>query len=236
MRCLVAPWCDGQSFASLAVAEQRRAFPRMLPALWRALAVCPHGDLKPDAFLLDPAGFFRVLDPGVSIGGPYQRRAQPGGLDFHSRLFTTNAAHYALALPEHGPKAPQLRACGGGLEHVLETQHTFGYLDAIARPSDPHEPALADVLALGALYFQILTGESLATALELEAPLWTGFWSDSRHRPEPRHRDVLARLPRVLEDMRATPAERRFVTGLVMLEVTHASIEPLVIEALSAIP
>ena len=64
--CLVIPACEGTPLARFSLHEQREWIPDMLPALWRALAHCPHGDLSPDNLLIDPTRrFFRILDPGV---------------------------------------------------------------------------------------------------------------------------------------------------------------------------
>jgi hypothetical protein len=233
-RCLITPWCEGKSFAALTAAEQRAMFPRMLPALWRALAVCPHGDLKPDAFLLYPAGFFRILDPGVRIAGPREARPEPQ-LSFASSLVTTNAAHYLLVLPEHGPQAPRLRAPGGGLAHLLESQQRSlieAHRDHLAatQAKQPEAPAAADVAALGALYFTVLTGAPLGSLLGAE-PLWTGFWSDTGSRPDPdlvtSALAALAGVPRVLERAAVAPAEIRLCARLLMLELSDADVEPL---------
>lgn len=237
-RCLITPWCDGRSFAALPTHEQRAAFPRMLPALWRALAVCPHGDLKPDAFLLDPAGFFRILDPGVRIPGPCEARPEPQ-LSFDSALITTNAAHYLLARPEHGPQPPRLRAPAGGLAKLLERQQ-LGPLDLAMWTSPPPAPsvapAAADVVALGALYFTILTGAPLGSLLGHE-PLWIGSWRDIRSPEDPRPAAALAALagaPRVLERAALAPGEVTLCMRLLQLELGVEDLEQLAHRAAAA--
>jgi hypothetical protein len=181
---LVMPWCDALDFAGLSPDEQRRCFPRMLPALWTALAFCPHGDLKPDAFLLEAGGWFRILDPGVSVAGPARRRTSPGGFDLQSALMTSNGAHYPLLPPEHGPDAPRQRAGPPLVELLPLTRLTlFGPPPEVATGRGD-SPSAADALALGAIYFALLTERTIAGELGLEEPLWCGGWSDSmRGRP-----------------------------------------------------
>jgi len=227
---LIMPWCGGVSFATLRRDDQRRWFPAMLPALWTALAACPHGDLAPADLMLEPAhGWFRILDPGVRITGP----AYPGGLDFDSVLFTTNAAHYPLVLPEHGPDQPRLRAPGGGLAHVVEAQQLsmFGRSAAtdlaIARVAQP-APSAADVVACGAIYFHVLAGTPLISRLGIGAPLWTGFWSDTGDRPEPNPPclDAIAAgaIARAVSPTGATAAEIALCERLIRLDLDEATV------------
>ena len=183
--CLVMPACDGTTLAQLSREEQRELFPAMLPALWRALSKCPHGDLKPSSMLIDFSGrFFRILDPGVSIDGPSRKgEAKAGGLDLESRLFTTNIFYYSLLFPEQGPERPKLCAPYSGLLARLLGAYEYSSAIALARveqavhPVDGVSPAAADLVALGAIYAHILTGVPLHELLNMNAPLWSGRWS-----------------------------------------------------------
>ena len=183
--CLVIPACEGTPLARFSRHEQREWIPDMLPALWRALSHCPHGDLRPDNLLIDPTRrFFRILDPGVRIDGPSCR--VPLGLDFESALFTTNTAHYPLLLPEHGPDRPRLREpYAGVLARQLEAYSHSWSPQLFLRKTREHRghkvsPAAADLIAIGAMYTFALTGTPLHVLLRLDAPLWTGFWDYSR--------------------------------------------------------
>jgi hypothetical protein len=235
------PWCSGVSFAGLSRDEQRRWFPAMLPALWTALAACPHGDLTHEDLMLEPEhGWFRILDPGVRITGP----AYPGGLDFDSELFTTNAAHYPLVLPEHGPDQPRLRAPGGGLTHAVETQawSMFGRsaaTDTAIPPVLSPAPSAADVVACGAIYFGVLAGAPLISWLGIGAPLWTGFWSDVGDRPElhPPILDAIAAgaIARALSPTGATAAEIALCERLIRLDIDEAAVMRCAAEVTRAI-
>lgn len=249
--CLVMPWCDGTSFVTLPRAEQRRLFPAMLPALWKALAACPHGDLSPANLMLEREhGFFRILDPGVRIAGPSRAAIRGsfafggyGAFELESEMLTTNATHYPLEMPEHGPAKPQLCAPTGGLAHIVE-----GYASSLFRQwrgtvdsavVQPHMPAAADVVACGAIYFSVLAGESLASLLDIHAPLWTGFWSDSGHHPDsPRSTlDLLAggAIARALRLAGAGPAEIVLCERLVMLELDGDALTNCVTDVLRAL-
>jgi hypothetical protein len=219
--CLAMPVCTGTSFAALPRPEQRRWFPRMIPALWEALSVCPHGDLKPDSLWLDDSRrFFRILDPGVWIEGP-RRASRDAGLSFESQLMTTNAASYPLLDPEHGPKPPHLLATRCELEHALVLYDQGRSWTLAPAPPSERAPSAADVVALGAIYFAILTRASLAETLGLAVPMWCGFWRDGRGAPEDRTRDVRAalnrKLPRQLAGAGVREAEARLCVALVRL-------------------
>ena len=165
--CLVMPACEGTPLARLSRREQRDRIPEMLPALWRALSHCPHGDLNADDLLIDPSGrFFRILDPGVRIDGPSYETTW--GASFESTLFTTNAAHYPILLPEHGPGPPRLRAPYA--EVLVNYLNRTGRTD---RAGGSASPAAADMVAVGSIYVLALTGAPLLRLLDLDAPLWT---------------------------------------------------------------
>jgi hypothetical protein len=64
----VTPWHNGDAFGALERATQREMFPRMIPALWRALAAVPHGDLHPGQLIVNAArDRFVLIDPGVEL-------------------------------------------------------------------------------------------------------------------------------------------------------------------------
>jgi hypothetical protein len=199
----------------------------MLPALWVALSLCPHGDLAPDDLRIERARqMFRIFDPGVRIPGP-SRRGTLHRLDFDSELFTTNAERYPFVAPEHGPDRPRLGAPAGGLAQVVERQAQSTMQRWItaqqAAQSVVTAPSAADVVACGAIYFRVLAGASLISVLGLAAPLWAGFWSDRGDHPDPRPRciDELAggAIRRALRPTGATGAEIELCEQLIRLEL-----------------
>ena len=231
--CLVIPACEGTPLSHLSPREQREWIPDMLPPLWRALAHCPHGDLSPDNLLIDPTRrFFRVLDPGVRIHGPFYRRVPGGGgLDFESTLFTTNTAHYPLLLPEHGPDGPRLcEPYAGLLARQLEAYSHSWSPELFRRETREQRsvrvsPAAADLIAIGAMYAFALTGTPLSALLKLDAPLWSGGW-DYRGRDvlSTRRRQYLeaiegGELLRSLQSAGATPAEGELCVRLIALRI-----------------
>ena len=248
--CLVMPECQGTSIERFSRQEQRRWIPRMLPALWRALTYCPHGDLSPGDLLIDPSRrFVRILDPGVRINGPQE--LGPGEQKLFSKLFTTNVARYPLLLPEHGPDRPTLQAPYGGLIRQLDSwwRQLHWWRDTAdsaksmrGKQSDNSaSPAAADLVALGAMYAFILAAVRLDELLELEEPLWSRVGERGRLSavnrgdvtPEPTARErrcveVIERgeLSRVLRSGGATQSEAELCTGLIALHID--SLEELV--------
>ncbi len=96
---LVTPRHLGQTLDQLDRATQRRLFPRMLPALWDALAFAPHGDLSPCNLVWDRHNDrFALIDPGVALTSERKRRG-PKSLDEGLTVMTTNAVHYPLICP-----------------------------------------------------------------------------------------------------------------------------------------
>ena len=231
--CLVIPACEGTPLARLSPLEQKEWIPAMLPALWRALAHCPHGDLTPDDLLLDPTGrFFRILDPGVRIDGPARERREGDmlGLDFNSELFTTNTTHYPLLLPEHGPDHPKLTVPYPGLLSHMEAYDSGSVGDLFLceyteRPGDGASPAAADIIAVGAMYAFALTGAPLHQLLKLGAPLWSGHWTAARRGgPTYCRRRIVqtivgGELLRTLEGAGATRTEAELCVRLIALQI-----------------
>jgi hypothetical protein len=229
--CLVMPWCSGDSFASLPRADQRRLFPAMLPALLTALSACPHGDLSPANLLLDRThGLFRILDPGVRIPGP----SRPGALEFYSELLTTNAIHYPLLMPDHGPGKPRVRAGEGSLLRLLYAAEWFDLrLEPPALPVA--SPAAADAIACGAIYYGVLAGAPLVSLLGVDAPLWAVTTSTRGDSPDRRHSclDALAAgaVSRALQPTGATAAEIALCERLFNTETDSETLAWLAIEA-----
>jgi hypothetical protein len=212
----------------------------MVPALWRALTACPHGDLSPGDLMLERAqGIFRIFDPGVRIRGP-EHHGSPSSLSFESELLTTNAVHYPLLEPEAGPDRPRWCAPLDDLCKFLELQtgHLFAHAAGRQSPAPPG-PSVADVIACGAVYFAVLAGTSLAAHLGITAPLWTGLWSDWGDLPPPR-RDVFDLLvPGALTDLlRATgasAAECALCEHLVLADLDEESATRHAVDALRSL-
>ena len=232
--CLVMPECQGTPLERFSSQEQRQWIPRMLPALWRALAHCPHGDLSHGDLLIDPSRqFFRILDPGVRIDGP--RFVGDDGFKLFSTLFTTNVAHYPLLLPEHGPARPRLCAPYGGLTRQLDswTRQLTGWIDSmpsrksvrIEQSGDGASPAAADLIALGAMYAFTLTATPLHELLELDVPLWSSRgWEifDGAESPAPERCIEVIESGEFLQGLQlrgATRTEAALCVGLIALRI-----------------
>ncbi|MEZ4449698.1 MAG: hypothetical protein R3B09_09470 [Nannocystaceae bacterium] len=255
---LLMEWHEGDRLGALAPALQRALLPRMLPSLWRALAAARHGDLHPDNLILSPGRErFHLIDPGALVG--HTRREEPG---YERRLgFVTNAEHYPILPPYY---APDLRlARGDGLRGHWERYKASvslsrfapaiptAYANVMMRAVDPargdftadplapiEEPCPADLLALGVLYYRLLTGAPAFP--ELAAPGWSGLSSidDRIFGAE----GVEAALDRGVLPPRAlaadvTAAEERLALALLDLQVpSREALHDLAVAAAASLP
>jgi len=255
--CMVMPTCQGQSLSDYPRERQRKIFPSLLPALWRALTHHAHGDLSPEDVWMDRSEkFFRILDPGVCIRGhQWLRNDHPdavvGALDFRSVLFTTNVEHYPVLRPAYGDGALSCDADDGfddleaevrgylraepfslvdelsldsaqpTLFHFFERIHAYRQrYDGVPAPLP--NPCAPDVIAMGIMYFRILTGRRFLDLYPVEWPLWAGYWSDrgNRAHPFPDFADHLDVLTQALDAAtHLSVAERRLCEDLIGLQV-----------------
>lgn len=192
---LLTPWHHGDVFGTLAREKQRTLFPRMLPSFWKALSTAHHGDLHPNNIILSPdEDRFHLIDPGAML---FRNLAANGGHFGGSHMsFVTNVAHYPLLPPYDAYTSDVSLQRGDSLRghwehfkwsltvsHIAPTAPTI-YSNVLVReistdighfPAErhrpPNEPAPSDLLALGILYFRLLTNRSPFP--DLAQPAWS---------------------------------------------------------------
>lgn len=174
---LVTQWHEGPHFGASSRSERRTLFPNMLPALWDALSVARHGDLRPEHLIFIEGGRFAIVDPG-----PQYVLEDPTEMDdcAETRLrFTTNHRYYPVLPPYYAGSATD-----GGLRSQFSR-----YLHSMSRWRPPTTPGLgvgvfagtrggglvppwptgeaplaADLQAMGVIYYETLTGCGLGFA------------------------------------------------------------------------
>jgi hypothetical protein len=231
----VTPFHDAAALETLPAETRRGLFPRTLPALWDALCVRPHGDLSEGNILMAAdEQRFMLIDPGVFIG------AESAGRN----LFTTNPWNYPVLFPhEHAifgnwlgeMTLRELSALSRGeawrLRHAWEGRE-IGIGDTRART----RPTAADLMALGLMYYRILTGEELSDALGLTEPAWCGgFSSPVQNGPYEVDYSVISEaalgtIERMIDAVQAAAGVKDLLRALVLLETkTREQLEALVV-------
>jgi hypothetical protein len=211
---LVTPWHNGHAFGALDRGTQREIFPKMIPALWRALAAAPHGDVHPGQFIVTAAlDRFVLIDPGVELFVD-ERHATGDG---HSELsFLTNHEHYPVVPPYYAStfaaahRRRHFRSFIGtssGFE-VPIGPHASAVGPVIPAVHDGSAPRVADLLALGVVYYRVLTGQHPFYDGQYRYPAWYDVtMCEGRTEPRPEALAMLARevvAPRALaEDVTA---------------------------------
>ena len=187
----------GVRFSALSPERQRALFPTLLPALWMSLSAAPHGALCADAIVYDDQrGRFTLTDPSVTwwTRRPMLRdldQAYPEAGHDDRYVFWTVPAAYPLLPPQCGLPLRRDWWLGDYLDHLLRGPDLRFYGPLLscatfrqAPPQDPGEarapslPSAADLLALGVMYFQILTGRHPLPRLA-ERPAWSGPFADA---------------------------------------------------------
>lgn len=233
---LVMPWHPGPTLAELPRREQRELLPRMMLSLWRALATAAHGDLHGGNIILAPGrDRFVLIDPAVFLVDHDVHRSG----DSHSRcLFTTNSRYYPLLPSYYLPRAPlrdapsladqfeAFRWALSGCYALGPGCHAGGVTTGFAElPDGRDEPGPADLLAIGILYYEALTGEHPFIDAEFTAPGWLGAVAcDGFRNNDSGFEAALARIARPVAppDARVSdvhPAEAALAMALLELRV-----------------
>lgn len=187
MPVMVMPYYSATPLSSLPVSEQRMLFPSLLPALWKALCVMHHGDLSTGNILFNQKEYiFHLIDPGVILSST----ASGNMYSNKSTIFTTNAANYPLLPPfvdsaRLGPAPSQILP--SDLMQIIDqlvfrgihdlSSRSFSWNNSSLRAVPTTVPHCSDRLALGILYFRLLTGEELFLRHGvLDNPVWQGVF------------------------------------------------------------
>ncbi len=229
--------------------EKRVLFPRMLPALWVALSKLYHADLSETNLLLQlDQQKFHLIDPGVIITS--SRTGPTGGLVLQDEIqmsyFTTTAANYPLLAPFEDPNLDssissfyQATDLLTYLRLLVVGWRTDNIHSLVARrpqeltqaPAARARPNPSDLLALGLIYFRILTGEELFLGRPImpQTPVWMTEWNYSspsfKSSLREGYRRVLEQLEnnyftRELDSYSLKQAERKLVLALLNLEIS----------------
>ncbi len=223
MPVLVMPYHRATRLGDLPKIEQRKLFPRMLPALWSALSHTYHGDLSETNILVQPDYTqFHLIDPGIMLASIGTCASNTFfGDDYFSSILTTNAANYPLLPPFNNAVANNinnqsanalvnlqdyLRELSKKREHefidmpaadygIFNLDHPtpqwkYGERSCISlsripwpsgeatkhQSSPQTRPFPSDLLALGIIYYRILTNEDLFLGREIlpDRPAWQG--------------------------------------------------------------
>ncbi len=171
---LIMPYYEATAFSKLPSYSKRLLFPQMLPALWDALCCMHHGDLSESNILISQQqNLFHIIDPGVILSSNSDKYFG----EREQYIFTTTSANYPLLPPyshefngvgivnslrRHRPLTRDFQR----INHLLGTS-----LSEVQRRSKPSAP---DLLALGIIYYRILTGKELFLGQSIlpEKPAW----------------------------------------------------------------
>jgi hypothetical protein len=223
---LVMPYHDATPFSALPGSTKRTLFPRMMPALWDALCVLPHGDLSESNILLDRTrNGFHLIDPGVTLSSDLRDRVPRTGYEYLS-IFTTNVANYPIVPPFDRTPCWWAAGLANRLSGSTDGDATDWWnAESLAGQGPGRSPAACDLLAVGIIYSRILTGAEmfLGTSL-LPTPVWFRHHVEGRQKEEPTEARLIEALSdgylwATLEKAAATEAEKRLAHALLNLEI-----------------
>jgi hypothetical protein len=227
---LLLPRHEGRPLRELPREQIRRLLPQGLPWLWDALSAAPHGDLHEGNVLVTSSEHFVLIDPGALHFSHHTH----SGDSVSECTFTTNAEHYPILPPYYLPRVP-LAQRGGLSAHFLQLRQglsgvtQLGELTFAGGPSpllhhpaiSLGEPAPADLMALGVLYYRALTGQHPLYDAQFTQPAWLGGRCLENHRElDTGFEAALARLARPIPPPQgATPAEAALCLALLELRL-----------------
>lgn len=216
---MVMPYHDAVAFSTLPHTLKRLLLPKMLPALWDALLRMPHGDLSESNILINQTqNIFHLIDPGVVLTSDTQ---QFNGLSYIS-IFTTTAANYPV-IPPFNRQSYET----SGLISFIEKPIVQNYLkEPILAGEKLSTPAACDLLALGIIYYRILTGKEmfLGTSILPQKPAWMNSYMTPAFEDRRVYNQLIDSLSnnyiqKELEKAGILDNEKRLALGLLNLEV-----------------
>jgi len=229
---LVTPWFPGDALGALEVDVQRAMFPRMVPSLWDALAAAPHGDLHPGHLILAPArDRFALIDPGAAVYIDQRRDTGDGDV---ALVFATNLEHYPVLPPYYASTRPGVRP-RTHFEAFLNSEGGFTLF--MGPDADTTVPAISnvnailggapratDLLALGVMYYRMLTRRHPFYADEETPPAWYGVQINQGRGHAPPH--ALAMLGRGIappRDIEPRVSDAQQALCMALLDLTATS-------------
>jgi hypothetical protein len=230
----------------------------MLPALWSALCQMYHGDLS-ESNLLIKADYsrFHLIDPGVQITNAILSSTDSWAIrdDRCYSVFTTTPVNYPLLPPFDAPyleiNASKYQSLDlQGYLNVLSDRNSYvstlgasayGMFSFKSRQMDHalrstqrrSRPLPSDLLALGLIYYRILTDEELlfGQAILPEGPAWLGELPSAAYFPRCQDGSIFAAYVRVanilaenyiaraLDKHPLSRVEKQLVSALLNLQV-----------------
>ncbi|MBL0169552.1 MAG: hypothetical protein IPP90_02325 [Gemmatimonadaceae bacterium] len=192
---LVTSWQHGVQLDALTPNNQRALIPRLLPMLWRLLADTLHGDLHGSNLIVAPdQTSVALIDPGARVLRQRGRAGASEGAD--ALTFVTTPEVYpvlppyylphcslsaGLTLREHwegfvrsmtlSDQARPFRAGTNVIGRAMSRTRGRFLADEVTTAGEPHP---ADLLAIGVLYYQALTGRH-PFAHAFSIPAWAGL-------------------------------------------------------------
>ncbi len=214
---LVLPYHDAAPFSRLPISLKRITFRAMLPSLWDALCRRRHGDLSESNLLINQTrDIFHIIDPGVCLSSDTHRFAG----QTHVSIFTTTPVNYPIIPPYFGQPHEETGLVNFIRKFFLHTA------DSQSPAQLPLRPSACDLLAMGIIYYRILTGGELFLGQSIlpEKPAWknsyiTPQFEDMRtftHLIESLSGDYIEKK---LDEASITAGERRLARSLLNLEV-----------------
>ncbi len=201
---VILPYHSANPLSKYPRAPKCDLFLSILPTLWDALCAQPHADLSESNILVDEQNqSFILIDPGVCMASHSVDTSD--SYANHRILFTTNSANYPLLFPFFDHRGGERNLGEQTLQDMLGD--LIDKPDYLLRPSHfslfggaavKKRPSMADMQALGLMYYRMLTGMELLPTVDgaLDEPLWCGRFGEAylmkwieRHQ---RVRDVLS--------------------------------------------
>jgi serine/threonine protein kinase len=156
----------------------------LLPALWDALCIMSHGDLSESNILINfEKNIFHLIDPGILLTSPIYGDLYVN----YESIFTTNGANYPLFPPFINLRIPPTQKNINSVINLLNQLHFWGNnretnifnvnyrcSNSFSNLAPNLTPTVPDLLALGIMYFRILTGKELFLGREIlpNKPAW----------------------------------------------------------------
>ncbi|BAY11808.1 hypothetical protein [Calothrix sp. NIES-2098] len=220
---LIMPDYEATPFSKLPAYSKRLLFPQMLPALWDALCYMHHGDLSESNILISQKqNIFHIIDPGVVLASDSGKLF---GLQ-EQYIFTTTSANYPLLPPYLGDsKAVGIVECLKYFGREMKPSNRIP-APSLSEVQQQSNPSMSDLLALGIIYYRILTGKEIFLGQDIlpDKPAWLhSYMSPQFPQWEIYHRvlDFLSNhyIDRELDKSTMSNSERKLVYALLNLEI-----------------
>jgi hypothetical protein len=220
---LVLPCYDAVTFSNLSHPLKRLLFPRMLPALWDALCKMPHGDLSESNLLINQTqNIFHLIDPGAFLSSSSDRHLSYEKDIF---IFVTTPANYPIVPPFNHQPHDTTGLVSFIEKHIMHNPNVGG--TPFFSTDNRSKPSASDLLAMGIIYYRILTGKEMFLYEDIlpEKPAWKNSYRTPDFYVDGFVYEQLIEslsgnyIGKKLEKANLTQAEKRLAYALLNLEV-----------------